>query len=121
MVPNFFFSFWIKLYSFTNSNALIKNLIIVFLKLQPKIPKSGIFGPKFKHFLFLDETLHVNKFEDAGFKFDFRFLKFQPKYQIKTILGPNLRIFFMAEICFKKCEGADVKKPHYSSFFEFQP
>ena len=31
-----FFSFWMKLYSFTILSVLIKNLIIVFVKLQPK-------------------------------------------------------------------------------------
>ena len=36
LVPNLFFSFWMKLYSFINSNVLIKNLIIVFVKLQSK-------------------------------------------------------------------------------------
>ena len=29
--------------------------------------------------LFLDETLHVNKFEDADFKYDIRFLKIWSK------------------------------------------
>ena len=33
------------------------------------------FGPKFKVFLFLDKTLHVNKLEDADFKYGIRFLK----------------------------------------------
>ena len=34
------------------------------------MPKQGIFGPKFKNFLFLDETLHVSRFEieDADLK-----------------------------------------------------
>ena len=32
----FLFLFWSKLYSFTNLRVLIKNLIIVFIKLQPK-------------------------------------------------------------------------------------
>ena len=31
-----FVLFWMKLYSVTNSKVLIKNLIIVFIKLQPK-------------------------------------------------------------------------------------
>ena len=35
LVPNFF-SFWMKLYTFTNWSVLIKNLTIVFVKLQPK-------------------------------------------------------------------------------------
>ena len=29
----------------------------------------------FKVFLFLDEVLHVNKFEDADFKYDMKILK----------------------------------------------
>ena len=29
----------------------------------------------FKVFLFLDEALHVNKFEDADFKYDMKILK----------------------------------------------
>ena len=32
----FFFWFWMKIYSFTNSSVLIKNWIIVFVKLQLK-------------------------------------------------------------------------------------
>ena len=31
-----FFSFWVKVYIFTNSRVLIKDLILVFIKLQPK-------------------------------------------------------------------------------------
>ena len=32
----FFFLFWMKFYSFTKLSVLIKNLIIIFVKLQPK-------------------------------------------------------------------------------------
>ena len=36
LVLRIVFSFWIKPYVFANSRVLIKNLIIVFIKLQPK-------------------------------------------------------------------------------------
>ena len=36
LVPIIFFWFWMKLYVFTNSRVLIKNLIIVFIRRQPK-------------------------------------------------------------------------------------
>ena len=57
MVPNLFiFSFWMKLCSFTNSSVLIKHLIIVFVKLQPKsylskeflLPSLNFFGFRMK-------------------------------------------------------------------------
>ena len=40
----------------------------------------------FQGFLFLDDTLHVNKFEDADFKCDINFLKVRPK-----ILNPKFK------------------------------
>ena len=36
LVPSLFFLFWMKVYSFPNSSVLIKNLMIVLIKLQPK-------------------------------------------------------------------------------------
>ena len=43
------------------------------------MPKQSIFGLKSKVFLFWDKTLHVNKFENASFKYDISFSKLQPK------------------------------------------
>ena len=37
--------------------ALILNMTTIFSKSSPEIQKSGIFGPKFKNFYFLHETL----------------------------------------------------------------
>ena len=71
----------------------------------------------------MDETLHVNKFEDADFKFDISFLKFQLKFntQLRYFWSKFKDFYFWAKFCLKKFEGADLKKPQYSSFFEFQP
>ena len=61
--------------------------------------------------MFLDETLHVNKFEDADFKNDILAIKNScPKYPIKGIFLPNLMIFILDEIlCLENFEGVDVK------------
>ena len=39
-------------------------------------------SPKFKVFLFLDETLQVDKFENVDFQYGISFFKFQPKIPI---------------------------------------
>ena len=49
----------------------------------PKIPKSGTFGSKFKHFFC--EILQRDKFEGADFKYDNSFLKFQPENNENTV------------------------------------
>ena len=76
---SFFFLRFGRKFIATNSSVLIKNLIIVSIKSSPKIAKESIFGLKSKVFLFWDKTLHVNKFENAGFKYDISFSKLQPK------------------------------------------
>ena len=67
-------------------------------------------------FLFSDQTLHVNKFEDADFKFDISFLKFQAKiskyYNVRPIFK---RVFFARNFTFSQIKGAEVK--HGNSIF----
>ena len=45
-------------------------------------------------FLVLDETLDVNKFEDADFKYGISFLKFQPKILNNGNFCPKFQDFF---------------------------
>ena len=58
----------------------------------------------------MDETLRVNKFENADFKYGISFLKFQPKIPSYGNFGRKFKDFFLDEIlCWEKFEGADVK------------
>ena len=67
----------------------------------------------------MDETLHVNKFEDAEIQ---QFLKVHPKIPNQDNLGPKFKDFyFWTKFYLKKFEGADVKKQQFNSFFGFQP
>ena len=66
----YFFLFGMKPYVFTNLRVLIKDFIIAFIKLH------------FKFYVFLDQTLHVNKFEDADFKYD---VKYDFKYIFEVL------------------------------------
>ena len=64
-------------------------MTIVFFKFSPKnkqirhilskIPKSGIFDPKFSHFCFSAKTLLLDKFQVGDFKCHNIVFKFQPK------------------------------------------
>ena len=65
---------------------------ILFSNSSPKIPKSGIFGPKYRRFFFR-EVLQIDKFEDADFKYYNSFLKFQPKNSQIRHFGPKARDF----------------------------
>ena len=63
-----------------------------------KIPKYGIFGPKFRNFLFFRKMFQLDKFEVANFKYDNRFLKILAlKYPYKGFLVPNLGIFIFSQ------------------------
>ena len=44
---------------------------------SPKIPKSGIFGLKFRLFCFFREILQLDKFEGADFKYYHNMFKFE--------------------------------------------
>ena len=68
-----------ELYILANLKVLISNTIIVFSNSGLEVPKSDIFGPKFKVFFVLDETLQFHKFQGVDFKYGSRFLKLQPK------------------------------------------
>ena len=88
--------FFPKLYSFTNSAEVIKNFVIVFIKLSFY---KGFLVLVFKVILFLNETLHVNKFENANFKYDFRFLKSQPKMPNLRQIWSQIWDFFWKKFC----------------------
>ena len=64
------FLFGMKLYVFTNLRVLIKDFTIAFIKLH------------LKFYVFLDQTVHVNKFEDADFKYD---VKYDFKYIFEVL------------------------------------
>ena len=72
------------------------------------MPKSGIFGLKFKDFYqttILQQTLQEDKFEDADFKYDNNIYQLLArKYGNLTFLVPNLRIFIF---CRKLCNKAN--------------
>ena len=107
----FFFFFWMKFYSFINSRVLIKNLITVFIKLQPKNTQIRHFCSQIQAFSFFHEISHFDKFEGAGFKYDTSFLKFQPKNTKIRHLWSQIQIFsFFHEILqLGKFKGADFK------------
>ena len=46
-------SFFVKFCNLTNSRMLISNMTIWFSNSSPKIAKSGIFCPNFRHFCFI--------------------------------------------------------------------
>ena len=50
-------------------------------------------------FLVLDETLDVNKFEDADFKYGISFLKFQPKILNNGNFCPKFQDFLGGRNC----------------------
>ena len=65
-------------------------MTIVFQSSSPKIPKQGIFGPKFWHSHFFTKFTKLDKFQGADFKCD-KILS--QKYPNKAFLVPNLGIF----------------------------
>ena len=71
----------------------------LFSNSSPKIPKSGIFGPKFRYFF--HEILQIDKFEDADFKYDNSIFKtLAQKYRNKAFLVKNAQIrhFFVPNL-----------------------
>ena len=102
--------FFPKLYSFTNSAEVIKNFVIVFIKLSFY---KGFLVLVFKVILFLNETLHVNKFENANFKYDFSFLKSQPKMPNLRQIWSQIWDFFGKNFVCGKIWGCLCKMPPY--------
>ena len=98
-VPKFFFLLlWMKLYTFTNSSVLIKNLIIVFVKLQAKNTQLRYFCSQVLFFFCFWMTFC--KLTDLGMlisNLTYIFWQSSRKYPIKTILVPNLRIFIFVQ------------------------
>ena len=64
-------------------------MTILFSNSRPKIPRSHIFGHKFR------QNLQLNKFEGADFKYEFQPKIPAQKYPNKAILVPNLQIFIL--------------------------
>ena len=65
------FFFVCEMFAIRQSDRCLFQIRQCFFKIVAQ--EEGIFGPEFKVFLFFDETLHFNKFEDADFKCDLRF------------------------------------------------
>ena len=62
-------------------------MAIVFSNYSPKIPKLGIFVPRFKDFYFA-ANFAIKQVRGVNFKYDNGFLEFQPKnIQIKHFLS----------------------------------
>ena len=97
---------------------MISNMTIFFSNSNPKIPKSGNFGPKFRYFCFFTKFY---KFEGVGFKYDKNFSKnLAQKHPNKAFLVPNLGIFlFSQNLQLDKFQGGDLK--YNNVVFKFQP
>ena len=105
-------------------------MAILFLNSGPRIPKSGIFGPKFRHFFFR-EILQIDKFEGADFKYHNSFSTIlSQKYPNKAILFKNTQIrhfwsqiqaflFFGEILQLDQFKGVDLKYGNIA--FKFQP
>ena len=96
---------------------LISNMTIAFLKFQSKNIKSGSFGVQIYGFLFLNQTLQQDKFED--FKYNNSISKLQPKIRKEVFLFPNSRIFLLHQtLRLNKFECVNFK--YDNGFFQFQ-
>ena len=81
-----------KFCSYTNSKMLISNITILFSNSRPKIPKSHIFGQKFR------QNLQLNKFEVLISNMNFS-PKFQPKNsQIRQFWSQIYRFLFCTKL-----------------------
>ena len=93
------FYIYTNFFNYINSRALISNRTIFYSNSKPKIPKSGICGPKFKDlsFLHLPQSLQFGKFEGTGLNYDNSFFKFHSKVTpIRHFWFLNLIIFIFA-------------------------
>ena len=92
-------------YKTTISNINRAGMTILFSNSSPKIHKSGIFGPKFRHFCFFLWNFANRQIWGCWFKYDNSFFFFNSspkivkygifgqKYPNKVFLAPNLSIF----------------------------
>ena len=99
LVPNLFiFSFWMKLCSFTNSSVLIKHLIIVFVKLQPKNTQVKCFwSTNLNIFYFLMKLCKLTNSRMLISNSTLVSWNPSPKYPIRTIFVPNLWCFIFGQ------------------------
>ena len=92
-------------------------MTVLFSNSSPKIPKSGIFGPKFRHFCFFVKFCKQTNLRVLISNRTVVFLKILPKnpqirhcwskYPNKAFLFPNSGIFVSSKIL--QFEGADFK------------
>ena len=107
--------FFVKFCKQTKLKVQISNMTIVLLKLWPKntqiqhfwskIPKSGFFGPKFRHFYYFTKFRNQTNSRVLISKMTIGFLKLWPKntqirhfwskYPNQAFLVPNLKIFIL--------------------------
>ena len=136
------FCVFVKFCNQTNSRVLISNLTIVLLKFLPKntqirhswskIPKNGIFSPKFGHFCFSAKFCNqINSrvlISNMTIVFFFKFLPknskirhFWSKIQKNVIFGPKFRQFgFFTKFC-NRTNSKVLISNMTKVFFKFQP
>ena len=89
--------FWSQVCNQTNSRVLISNMTMLFSNSSPKIPKSRIFGPRFKDFQFCVKL--GNKINSRTLIPNRTIFFHMPveKYPNKAFLIPNLGIFLFSQ------------------------
>ena len=105
-------------------------MAILFSNSSLKIPKLGIFGPKFKDFYFYTEFCNKDNSRTLISSMSILFSNFSPKilkfdvfgqrHQNKAFSALNLEILFLRKILqLDKFEGANFR--YENSFLKFQP
>ena len=95
---------------------MILNITIVFSNFNPELPKSCIFGLKFKDFHFCTKLCY--KFQGADSKYVKIFSRPLPKTPESGIFGPRFKDFhFCTKLCFWKKIG-DVYFKFGNTFFK---
>ena len=80
--------------------VLISNMTMLFSNSSPKIPKSGIFGPKFKDFQFCIKFCKKINSRTLNSNIAIFFSNSRPKMPKEGIFGPKFRHFyFFTKFC----------------------
>ena len=82
---------------------MISNIAILFSTSSQKIPKSGIFVPKFRHFCFAP-NFALTEIQGVDFKNDNDFFEFQSKSTLIKCFCPKCKYFVFLH------ENSHIKK-----------
>ena len=77
-----------------------------FSNCSPKIPKQGIFGPKFKDFYFCTKLCNKTNSRTMIWNMTVIFLNSSPKIHKSDILGPKFKDFYF---CTKPCNQKNLR------------